>query len=179
MWTGHVVKASGGGAEGGVRDGAVVAHRVGKCGVRAGRWAARGSSGRCGSMEARQCKVPHAPPEGPLHGLAKAGNGLGSWARVAYSFLHAPCPSHGPTPFPPLRTFTATRALHPAPCTSPMQNKQSEFAAPLTSFDWNEADPKRLGTSSIDTTCTIWDIEVGKGRGAAEGPAARGPPASR
>lgn len=41
-------------------------------------------------------------------------------------------------------------------------NKQSEFCAPLTSFDWNEADPKRLGTSSIDTTCTIWDIERGE-----------------
>lgn len=40
------------------------------------------------------------------------------------------------------------------------QNKNSEFCAPLTSFDWNETDPKRLGTSSIDTTCTIWDIEV-------------------
>ncbi len=40
------------------------------------------------------------------------------------------------------------------------QNKQSQYAAPLTSFDWNETDPKRLGTSSIDTTCTIWDIEV-------------------
>lgn len=38
-------------------------------------------------------------------------------------------------------------------------NKNSEFCAPLTSFDWNETDPKRLGTSSIDTTCTIWDIE--------------------
>ena len=41
-----------------------------------------------------------------------------------------------------------------------LQNKNSEFCAPLTSFDWNETDPKRLGTSSIDTTCTIWDIEV-------------------
>ncbi|KAF2301714.1 hypothetical protein GH714_028756 [Hevea brasiliensis] len=38
-------------------------------------------------------------------------------------------------------------------------NKSSEFCGPLTSFDWNEADPKRIGTSSIDTTCTIWDIE--------------------
>jgi len=41
------------------------------------------------------------------------------------------------------------------------QTKNSEFCAPLTSFDWNEADPKQLGTSSIDTTCTIWDIERG------------------
>lgn len=39
-------------------------------------------------------------------------------------------------------------------------NKNSEYCAPLTSFDWNETDLKRLGTSSIDTTCTIWDIEV-------------------
>ena len=30
--------------------------------------------------------------------------------------------------------------------------------APLTSFDWNETDPNIIGTSSIDTTCTIWDI---------------------
>ncbi|KAK9808389.1 hypothetical protein WJX73_010065 [Symbiochloris irregularis] len=40
-------------------------------------------------------------------------------------------------------------------------NKTTDFCAPLTSFDWNETDPKRLGTSSIDTTCTIWDIERG------------------
>ena len=40
-------------------------------------------------------------------------------------------------------------------------NKTSEFCAPLTSFDWNGADPRRLATSSIDTTCTIWDVERG------------------
>ncbi|KAL6048147.1 DDB1- and CUL4-associated factor 7 [Balamuthia mandrillaris] len=38
--------------------------------------------------------------------------------------------------------------------------KNSEFCAPLTSFDWNVTDPNIIGTSSIDTTCTIWDIEV-------------------
>eukprot|EP01104_Vermistella_antarctica_P014568 TRINITY_DN4618_c0_g1_i2.p1 TRINITY_DN4618_c0_g1~~TRINITY_DN4618_c0_g1_i2.p1 ORF type:complete len:334 (+),score=84.14 TRINITY_DN4618_c0_g1_i2:281-1282(+) len=38
-------------------------------------------------------------------------------------------------------------------------NKNSEFCAPLTSFDWNETDPNIIGTSSIDTTCTIWDVE--------------------
>ena len=38
-------------------------------------------------------------------------------------------------------------------------NRNNEYCAPLTSFDWNEAEPKRIGTSSIDTTCTIWDIE--------------------
>nr|QTO65839.1 transparent testa glabra 1 [Asarum europaeum] len=40
-------------------------------------------------------------------------------------------------------------------------SKTSEFCAPLTSFDWNESEPRRIGTSSIDTTCTIWDIERG------------------
>lgn len=39
------------------------------------------------------------------------------------------------------------------------QNKSSEFCAPLTSFDWNEHKPAIIGTCSIDTTCTIWDIE--------------------
>lgn len=38
-------------------------------------------------------------------------------------------------------------------------NSNKEFSGPLTSFDWNEVEPRRIGTSSIDTTCTIWDIE--------------------
>ncbi|KAG0457946.1 hypothetical protein HPP92_022803 [Vanilla planifolia] len=38
-------------------------------------------------------------------------------------------------------------------------NKNSEFCGPLTSFDWNDTEARRIGTSSIDTTCTIWDIE--------------------
>ena len=40
-------------------------------------------------------------------------------------------------------------------------SKSGEFCAPLTSFDWNDIEPKRIGTCSIDTTCTIWDIEKG------------------
>jgi WD repeat-containing protein 68 len=39
--------------------------------------------------------------------------------------------------------------------------RNSDYCSPLTSFDWNESDLRRLGTSSIDTTCTIWDIETG------------------
>ncbi|XP_076825999.1 DDB1- and CUL4-associated factor 7 [Clavelina lepadiformis] len=41
-------------------------------------------------------------------------------------------------------------------------NKNSDFCAPLTAFDWNEVDPNLLGTSSIDTTCTIWGLETGQ-----------------
>lgn len=41
-------------------------------------------------------------------------------------------------------------------------NKGSDvkFCAPLTSFDWNPINDNIIGTSSIDTTCTIWDIET-------------------
>ena len=38
-------------------------------------------------------------------------------------------------------------------------NQQNEFSAPLTSFDWNNESKNLIGTASIDTTCTIWDIE--------------------
>jgi DDB1- and CUL4-associated factor 7 len=37
-----------------------------------------------------------------------------------------------------------------------------EYSSPLTSFDWNMEDINIIGTSSIDTTCTIWDIEKRK-----------------
>ncbi|KAK6926094.1 WD40 repeat [Dillenia turbinata] len=47
------------------------------------------------------------------------------------------------------------------PLTVLNNSKSSEYCAPLTSFDWNEVEPRRIGTSSIDTTCTIWDIERG------------------
>lgn len=35
-----------------------------------------------------------------------------------------------------------------------------EYCAPLTSFDWNDTDPNMIGTCSIDTTVTIWDMTV-------------------
>ncbi|CDS43003.1 WD repeat containing protein 68 [Echinococcus multilocularis] len=39
-------------------------------------------------------------------------------------------------------------------------NQSTGFCAPLTSFDWNEADPTIIGASSVDTTCTIWGLET-------------------
>ncbi|GAV76202.1 WD40 domain-containing protein [Cephalotus follicularis] len=38
-------------------------------------------------------------------------------------------------------------------------NKSSEFNSPITSFDWADFDIRRVATSSVDTTCTIWDLE--------------------
>lgn len=32
--------------------------------------------------------------------------------------------------------------------------------APITSFDWNRVDPNLLVTSSYDTTCAVWNLDV-------------------
>lgn len=40
------------------------------------------------------------------------------------------------------------------------KKRDQETCAPLTSFDWNDAEPNIIGTASIDTTCTIWDLNV-------------------
>ncbi|KAL1870537.1 hypothetical protein VTK73DRAFT_2576 [Phialemonium thermophilum] len=37
-------------------------------------------------------------------------------------------------------------------------SKSPDHTAPLTSLDWNTVSPSLVITSSIDTTCTIWDI---------------------
>jgi len=42
--------------------------------------------------------------------------------------------------------------------------RNSEFCAPLTSFDWNETDPTLIGTCSIDTTCAVWNLETQKAK---------------
>lgn len=35
---------------------------------------------------------------------------------------------------------------------------KSTYMPPVTSFDWNKIDPSIVITSSIDTTCTVWDV---------------------
>ncbi|CAN6611948.1 hypothetical protein TRVA0_005S00276 [Trichomonascus vanleenenianus] len=50
---------------------------------------------------------------------------------------------------------------------SALLNKSSKSAdamPPLTSFDWNKIDPSLVITSSIDTTCTIWDLNTQSAR---------------
>ena len=41
---------------------------------------------------------------------------------------------------------------------SKVQNGQT--GAPLTNFSWNEKAPALVVTSSIDTTCTVWNIDT-------------------
>jgi DDB1- and CUL4-associated factor 7 len=60
----------------------------------------------------------------------------------------------------PDETSSAEGAVKPVKECLLNNNKTSEYCAPLTSFDWNETDPALVGSSSIDTTCTIWDVEV-------------------
>lgn len=39
-----------------------------------------------------------------------------------------------------------------------LKNLKSKYCGPLTSFDWNSVNDSLLGTASLDTTCTIWDL---------------------
>ena len=41
-----------------------------------------------------------------------------------------------------------------------LSNKKNLVSPPLTSFDWSCIDPTQIGTCSIDTTCTIWNVET-------------------
>eukprot|EP00002_Diphylleia_rotans_P027870 TRINITY_DN560_c0_g5_i1.p1 TRINITY_DN560_c0_g5~~TRINITY_DN560_c0_g5_i1.p1 ORF type:complete len:335 (+),score=57.53 TRINITY_DN560_c0_g5_i1:64-1068(+) len=41
-------------------------------------------------------------------------------------------------------------------------DKGSEFCAPITSFDWSYMNTSNVVVSSIDTTCTFWDIQAEK-----------------
>lgn len=43
-----------------------------------------------------------------------------------------------------------------------LNNKALESSSPLTSFDWNQEDPKMIVTSSVDSMCTVWNIEQQK-----------------
>lgn len=48
------------------------------------------------------------------------------------------------------------------PLGSYVNRKCKESCAPLTSFDWNPVEFNKIATASIDTTCTVWDIEAKK-----------------
>ncbi|GAA6031307.1 hypothetical protein JCM8097_005595 [Rhodosporidiobolus ruineniae] len=41
-----------------------------------------------------------------------------------------------------------------------LQNSKADYSAPLTSFSWSLLEPTHIVTSSIDTTCTVWDIST-------------------
>jgi WD repeat-containing protein 68 len=46
------------------------------------------------------------------------------------------------------------------PCDIQSKSPPTVSPAPLTSFSWNDISPALIVTSSIDTTCTVWDVNT-------------------
>ncbi|KAL7664644.1 Uncharacterized protein ABC855_g2789 [[Candida] zeylanoides] len=47
---------------------------------------------------------------------------------------------------------------HITPHSAAADTTNGDKSPPITSFDWNKTDPSIVITSSVDTTCTIWDL---------------------
>jgi DDB1- and CUL4-associated factor 7 len=66
------------------------------------------------------------------------------------------------TPPPQSNSITSRGQNLPVTKLTPLallsNSKTPDHTAPLTSLDWNTVSPSLIITSSIDTTCTIWDI---------------------
>jgi WD repeat-containing protein 68 len=83
--------------------------------------------------------------------LATSGDHLRLWS----------LPSETPTSHSNSITGRSTREAPMAkltPLALLSNSKTPDHTAPLTSLDWNTVSPSLIITSSIDTTCTIWDI---------------------
>lgn len=53
--------------------------------------------------------------------------------------------------------------LSPSPNTEGLlEDLDSIRKRPLTSFDWNEIDPRLIVATSLDQTCTLWNVEYEK-----------------
>lgn len=62
-----------------------------------------------------------------------------------------------------LWNYNAETALLQQRCA--LVNKaKSSYMPPVTNFDWNKIDPSIVITSSIDTTCTVWDVNTSTAR---------------
>ncbi|KAF4288401.1 hypothetical protein V6Z88_003125 [Aspergillus fumigatus] len=84
--------------------------------------------------------------------LATSGDHLRLWSLPTTQPLHSSNSITRP----------ANQRDPPAAKLSPLallsNSKSPEHTAPITSLDWNTISPSLIITSSIDTTCTIWDI---------------------
>lgn len=86
--------------------------------------------------------------------LATSGDHLRLWSLPAANA--SPASNTINKPLAPGRKQSPAQKLTPLALLS--NSKTPEHTAPLTSLDWNNVSPKLIITSSIDTTCTIWDI---------------------
>ncbi|CUS08254.1 unnamed protein product, partial [Tuber aestivum] len=91
--------------------------------------------------------------------LATSGDHLRLW-----SLPNSPSTSSSNSATPQGNSITRSSTFHTQPIQklTPLallsNSKSTDFTAPLTSLDWNPLSPSLIITSSIDTTCTIWDI---------------------
>ncbi|KAM0755953.1 WD40 repeat-like protein [Meredithblackwellia eburnea MCA 4105] len=58
------------------------------------------------------------------------------------------------------RKAPGVRLVQRAQLANAIYQTKADFSAPLTSFSWSTLEPTHIVTSSIDTTCTIWDIST-------------------
>ncbi|KAJ5734466.1 hypothetical protein N7493_003252 [Penicillium malachiteum] len=84
--------------------------------------------------------------------LATSGDHLRLWSLPNSQ----PLPSSNTITRPPSQRDAPPAKLSPLALLS--NSKSPEHTAPITSLDWNTISPSLIITSSIDTTCTIWDI---------------------
>ncbi len=85
--------------------------------------------------------------------LATSGDHLRLW-----SLPSEPPPTPGNSINRSTRDMTAVGTTKLTPLALLSNSKTPDHTAPLTSLDWNTVSPSLIITSSIDTTCTIWDI---------------------
>ncbi|KAK5027497.1 hypothetical protein LTS07_007099 [Exophiala sideris] len=84
--------------------------------------------------------------------LATSGDHLRLWSlpNDQHNFQSSSITRSANTKSPPLQKLSPLALLS--------NSKSPEHTAPITSLDWNVVQPSLIITSSIDTTCTIWDI---------------------
>lgn len=84
--------------------------------------------------------------------LATSGDHLRLWSlpNDQHGFQSNSINRSANTKSPPLQKLSPLALLS--------NSKSPEHTAPITSLDWNVVQPSLIITSSIDTTCTIWDI---------------------
>lgn len=82
--------------------------------------------------------------------LATSGDHLRLWSLPAEQSSHLSSSINRPLKDMPLQKLSPLALLS--------NSKSPEHTAPITSLDWNVVQPSLIITSSIDTTCTIWDI---------------------
>jgi WD repeat-containing protein 68 len=57
-----------------------------------------------------------------------------------------------------LRLYKYEESFQKLNLVSALGKKQQNYGGPVTSMDWNKDNTAILGVCSIDTTCTIWDL---------------------